>query len=447
MTGQPRATLGLNLNVKPAGSHPAAWRHPAVDLAGINDIDALVDLAKVAERGRFDALFLADKLSFSREPAAVAPAFEPLTLLAALAAATSRIGLIGSVSTTYSDPFVVARQTASLDRISRGRFGWNVVTSGVQAAARNFGQDALPGHGERYRRAEEFVTAVKALWDSWEDDAIVADRGRGWYVDPAKVHAVDHAGDSFRIAGPLNSPRPPQGWPVIVQAGSSDDGRALAARHADSVYTVVSTVEDGRAFRTDLRERAAAEGRDPDAVRVFAGFRVLVAETAAAARALEAELNRLADPRQVLAQVALFSGYDLSRLALDAPLPPVPPVESSDSYRSHLRAVHDFMARERPTTVLEFAQRLGGGLGADNLLVGDAASVADELEAWFRAGAMDGANLQPEVLHQGTHALVDHLVPELERRGLRPPAYEGTTLRQHYGLARPAGQGRVAARA
>ncbi|MGW3816369.1 NtaA/DmoA family FMN-dependent monooxygenase [Streptomyces sp. NPDC005046] len=438
MTGPSRATLGLNLNIKPAGSHPAAWRHPSVDLAEINDIDALLDIARTAERGGFDALFLADKLTFSREPAAVAPAFEPLTLLSALAVGTSRIGLIGSISTTYSDPFVVARQTSSLDRISRGRFGWNVVTSAIQAAARNFGQEELPQHGDRYRRADEFVTAVKKLWDSWEDDAIVQDRDRGWYVDPAKIHAVDHAGDHFRIAGPLNSPRPPQGWPVIVQAGSSDDGRALAARHADSVYTVVSTIDDGIAFRADLRARAAAEGRDPDSVRVFAGFRVLVAGTTDEARSLEAELNRLADPRHVLGQVALFSGYDLSHLPLDAPLPPVPPVESSHSYRSHLLAVHRFVERERPRTVLQFAQGLGGGLGADNLLVGDAVTVADELETWFRAGALDGVNLQPDLLHQGTYALVDHLVPELRRRGLRSPDYTGTTLRRHYGLSRPA---------
>ncbi|MFF4838100.1 NtaA/DmoA family FMN-dependent monooxygenase [Streptomyces sp. NPDC001315] len=447
MTGPSRATLGLNLNIKPAGSHPAAWLHPSVDLAEINDIDALLDVARTAERGGFDALFLADKLAFSREPAAVAPAFEPLTLLSALAVGTSRIGLIGSVSTTYSDPFVVARQTASLDRISRGRFGWNVVTSAIPAAARNFGQDELPRHGDRYRRADEFVTAVKKLWDSWEDDAIVQDRGRGWYVDPEKIHPVDHAGDHFRIAGPLNSPRPPQGWPVIVQAGSSDAGRALAARHADSVYTVVSTVDEGIAFRADLRDRAAAEGRDPESVRVFAGFRVQVAATTGEARALEAELNRLADPRHVLGQVALFSGYDLNHLPLDAPLPPVPPVESSDSYRSHLLAVHRFVERERPATVMEFAQGLGGGLGADNLLVGDAATVADELEAWFRAGALDGVNLQPDLLHQGTHALVEHLVPELRRRGLRAPDYEGTTLRRHYGLGRPARRAEVTAHA
>lgn len=447
MTGPSRATLGLNLNVKPAGSHPAAWRHPAVDLAEINDIDALLDVARTAERGGFDALFLADKLTFSREPAAVAPAFEPLTLLSALAVGTSRLGLIGSISTTYSDPFVVARQTASLDRISRGRFGWNVVTSAIPAAARNFGQDSLPEHAARYRRADEFVTAVKKLWDSWEDDAIVEDRERGRYVDPEKIHAIDHSGEHFRIAGPLNSPRPPQGWPVIVQAGSSGDGRALAARHADSVYTVVSTIEEGRAFRTDLRDRAAAEGRDPDSVRVFAGFRVLVAGTADEARALEAELNALADPRHVLGQVALFSGYDLSHLPLDAPLPPVPPVESSQSYRSHLLAVHRFVERERPRTVREFAQGLGGGLGADNLLVSDAATVADELEEWFRAGALDGVNLQPELLRQGTYALVEHLVPELRRRGLRPPEYPGTTLRGNYGLDRPARRTEAAAHA
>ncbi|WP_218042005.1 NtaA/DmoA family FMN-dependent monooxygenase [Streptomyces abyssomicinicus] len=445
MPGPSRAALGLNLNVKPAGSHPAAWRHPAVDLAEINDIDALLDIARTAERGGFDALFLADKLTFSREAAAVAPAFEPLTLLSALAVGTSRIGLIGSVSTTYSDPFVVARQTASLDRISRGRLGWNVVTSAIPAAARNFGQDDLPSHDERYRRADEFVTAVKKLWDSWEDDAIVQERGSNRYVDPEKIHPVDHAGEHFRIAGPLNSPRPPQGWPVIVQAGSSDSGRTLAARHADSVYTVVSTIDEGVAFRADLRARAAAEGRDPDSVRVFAGFRVLVAATTAEARALERELNSLVDPRHVLGQIALFSGYDLRHLSLDAPLPAVPPVESSQAYRSHLQAVHRFVQERRPRDVREFVEGLGGGLGADNLLVGDAATVADELEAWSRAGALDGVNLQPELLRQGTHALVEHLVPELRRRGLRPPDYTGTTLRRHYGLARPERRSEAAA--
>ncbi len=428
--------LALTLSVKPGGLHPAAWRHPSADLTKINDIDAILTLAVRADEAGVDSLFLADKLAFANDPATVAPLFEPLTLLSAIAAVTQRIGLIASISTTFSHPFTVARQTASLDHISHGRFGWNVVTSGVLQAAGNYGAEALPGHAARYRRAQEFLATVTALWESWGRDALVRDRAAGVFVDTAAVRPIHHAGENFSVAGPLNSPRPPQGWPVIVQAGGSDAGRDLAARWADVVYTVAGSIDDARQYYRDVKSRAARYGRDPDQIRIMTGFRVLVAKTAEAAQQINADLAALADPRQVLRQLALITGVDLDIADLDQPVPALP--TESEGYRTHLEALHRLIAERRPSSIRELAQQLDGGFGWNNRLIGDAAEVADVFEEWLEAGATDGINLGPEILHGGVDPVFTDLLPELEARGLRVPNDQQThgTLRERYGLRR-----------
>ncbi|MEZ3159459.1 NtaA/DmoA family FMN-dependent monooxygenase [Microbacterium sp. BWT-B31] len=432
MTRTPQ--LGLNLNVKPAGMNPGAWRLPNVDRSAINTLEEFVRVAHVAEAAGIDALFFADKLTFARDGRAVAPVFEPLTLLAALAARTERIGLISTISTTFSDPFTVARQTASLDHLSNGRFGWNVVTTAIPAAAANFGSDSLPAHDLRYERADEFLRVVKALWESWGEDALIVDPASGRFVDADRVRAIDHDGRFFTVAGPLNSPRPPQGWPVIVQAGSSESGRSLAAAHADTIYALADQPDDARAFRLDLRARAEAAGRRADDVRLFVGFRVIVAATRAQAIELDEQLALTGDPELVFGQLALFTTYDLRGAPLDAPLPALPHPDDVEGYRSHLASLRAFVDRNRPATVGELLRQLGGGLGSENRLVGTAADVADVIQDWFESEALDGVNLGPEVLQGGVEAIAELLVPELVRRGLRAPGLGASTLRARYGL-------------
>lgn len=437
MTGSANR-LALNLSIKAAGNHPAAWRHSWTDGADVNNIDALLALATRADEAGVDALFLADKLAISTDRATAPMVYEPVSLLGAMAAVTRRIGLIGSISTTFSHPFTVARQTASLDHISGGRLGWNIVTTGVQAAARNYGLAELPTHAGRYQRAHEFLEAITALWESWGVDAVLCDAASGTFVDPDAIRPVDHAGEEFTIAGPLNSPRPPQGWPVLVQAGGSPSGRDLAARWADSVYTVAGDIDDAREFYRDVKSRAAHHHRAPESIRIMTGFRVLVAKTSEAARQADTELAALADPRQVLRQLALISSVNLDVEDLDQPVPPLPDPAESEGYRTHLEALHNLVRTRQPGSIRELAQQLDGGFGWDNRLVGDAAEVADVFEEWLEAGATDGINLGTEILHGGAEAVFTELIPELERRGLRAQAADQSdgTLRERYGLPR-----------
>jgi N-acetyl-S-(2-succino)cysteine monooxygenase len=428
--------LALTLSIKPGGLHPAAWRHPNAELSRINDVDALLALAVRADGAGFDALFLADKLAFANDAATVAPVFEPVTLLSAIAAVTRRIGLIASISTTFSHPFTLARQTASLDHISHGRFGWNVVTSGVRQAADNYGSDPLPSHSARYERAQEFLETVTALWESWGEDALIHDPDTGVFTDTEAIRAIDHAGANFAVAGPLNSPRPPQGWPLIVQAGGSEAGRDLAARWADTVYTVAGNIDDAREFYRDVKARVQKFGRNPEDIRIMTGFRVLAAKTSEEAQRINSELAALADPRQVLRQLALITGVDLELDDLDRPVPELP--TESEGYRTHLQALQALITRGRPQSVRELVTQLDGGFGWDNRLVGDATVIADVFEQWLEAGATDGINLGPEILHGGTDAVFTDVLPELERRGLRAPADQQSegTLRERYGVPR-----------
>ncbi|WP_337062612.1 LLM class flavin-dependent oxidoreductase [Kineococcus sp. G2] len=410
------------------GHHAAAWRHPSSDVERLGDVRWYEDLARTAERGLLDAVFFADGQSTGDVSLGPGWFLEPLTTLAAMARATERIGLVSTVSTTFWQPFHAARVLASLDHLSGGRAGWNVVTSMHDAEARNFGLDAMPPSARRYERAAEFVDVALALWDSWDADALVLDR-TGRYADPTRVHRVGHRREHFRVDGPLTVPRSPQGRPVLFQAGASDAGRDLAARSAEGVYAVAHDLPSARAYRDDLRRRAAAAGRDPDALVVMPGLVAFVGSTEEEAHRLRAELDGLLPVEHSLAQLSVFVQQDCTAWDLDAPVPPLPPAEGFPGPRGRYETILRIVEVERPT-VRELLGRLAAG-GGHCTVVGTPGRVADRVEEWFRGGGADGFNLMPPTLPGSLEVFVDHVVPELQRRGLFRREYAGTTLREH----------------
>jgi N-acetyl-S-(2-succino)cysteine monooxygenase len=425
--------LHLNAFLMGVGHHEAAWRHPRTEPARLTDVRHYQELARIAERGKLDSVFLADGVALQGNVAHNAlGGLEPLTLLSALATVTDHIGLIATVSTTYNEPFHVARKFASLDHISGGRAGWNIVTSAGEAEARNFGVER-PAHAARYARATEFLDVVRKLWDSWEDDAIVGDRIGGRYADTGKIHPIEHAGEHFAVHGPLNTSRPPQGHPLLVQAGSSEDGKEFAARHAEAVFTAQQTLAEGQAFYADLKGRLASYGRDPDDLLVLPGISPIIGSTEREALRLEKELEDLIIPAYGLAQLAHMTGIDLNEDALDKPLPDIS-IETEGA-QSRRKLVVDLARRER-LTVRQLLGRLAGGRG-HRVVAGTPEQIADQIEEWFRSGAADGFNIMPPLLPSGLSDFVDHVVPELQARGLFRHEYEGRTLRDNYGLARP----------
>ncbi|GGS71103.1 monooxygenase [Planobispora rosea] len=427
-------TLRLNAFLMGVGHHEAAWRHPLTEPARLTDVRHYQELARIAERGRLDSVFLADGLALQGDVRHNAlGGLEPLTLLSALAAVTDHIGLIATVSTTYNEPFHVARKFASLDHISGGRAGWNIVTSAGEAEARNFGIER-PAHADRYARATEFLEVVTRLWDSWEDDAVVGDRRAGLYADAGKIHTLDHDGVHFRVRGPLNTSRPPQGHPLLVQAGSSEDGKEFAARHAEAVFTAQQTLAEGQEFYADLKGRLARYGRRPDQLLVLPGISPIIGSTEREALRLGKELEDLIIPAYGLAQLSSMTGIELTHDALDRPLPDVS-VETEGA-QSRRKLVID-LARRENLTVRQLLGRLAGGRG-HRVVAGTPEQIADEIQVWFENGAADGFNVMPPVLPGGLADFVDHVVPELQIRGLFRTEYEGRTLRENYGLDRPA---------
>jgi FMN-dependent oxidoreductase (nitrilotriacetate monooxygenase family) len=420
-----------------AGHHDAAWRHPATTPERVTDLQYFQELARTAERGLLDSVFLADGLAlWGNVRYNALGGFEPLTLLSALATATERIGLIATVSTTFNEPFSTARAFASLDHLSGGRAGWNIVTSGTVDEARNFGRDEHLEHGLRYDRAREFVDVAVALWDSWDDDAIVLDRERGIYADTAKVLPIDHRGTHFAVRGPLNVPRSPQGHPLLVQAGSSEDGREFAARYAEAVFTAQQTLADAQTFYKDLKSRTARYGRAADEVRILPGICPVIGSTEAEARALEQELTDLQVPEYGLAQLSGMLGTDVTGLPLDGPLPELPDERDINGNRSRFTLVAE-LARREGLTLRQLIARLGGGRG-HRVVAGTAEQIADQLQEWFTQGAADGFNIMPPYFPGGLDHFVDQVVPLLQARGLFRTEYTGRTLREHYGLPRPA---------
>ncbi|MEU8181214.1 LLM class flavin-dependent oxidoreductase [Micromonospora sp. NPDC049047] len=430
--------LHLNAFLMGVGHHEAAWRLPESDPFAQTDVGHFTRLARIAERGKLDSLFLADSPvlwnSIGRRPAGT---LEPTVLLTALAGATQHIGLIATASTTYNEPFNLARRFASLDHISGGRAGWNIVTTAGVDAARNFNLDELPAHRDRYERAAEFLEVSLKLWDSWDDAAPLGDKDAGRWGDDALLYPPRHVGRHFRVAGPLNVPRSPQGYPLLVQAGSSEDGKELAARYAEAVFTAQQTLAEAQAFYRDLKRRAAQFGRDPDTVKILPGIVPAVGATEAQAHALAEELDRLIKPEYARAQLATTLRVAPEDLDLDRELPAdLPSEDEIEGAKSRYTLIVTLARRER-LTVRQLIGRLGGGRG-HRTFAGTPEQVADAIEEWYRSGAADGFNIMPPVLPSGLEAFVDHVVPILQRRGLFRTEYTGTTLRDHYGLPRPA---------
>ena len=439
MSRAPRQ-LHLNAFLMSCGHHEAAWRLARSNPFANTDLGHWTGLARIAERGTFDSVFLADSPALWGGPEhRPGGTLEPTVLLTALAGATDRIGLIATASTSYNEPYNLARRFASLDHISGGRAGWNIVTTATRAAAQNFGLDDIPGHAERYRRAAEFTDVSIALWDSWEDGAEIGDKATGRYADPARIHPVHFAGEYFRVRGPLNVPRSPQGRPLLVQAGSSEDGREFAARYAEAVFTAQQTLAEAQQFYADLKSRARRLGRDPDLVKILPGLVPVIGSTEAEARALEDELEELIVPEHGLAHLAQVLEVPPDALALDRKLPDSvyarPPVQGA---QSRYQLVVD-LARRDDLTVRQLIGRLGGGRG-HRTFAGTPEQVAGTIEEWSRAGAADGFNVMPAALPSGLETFVAQVIPILRGRGLFRTGYAGRTLREHYGIPRPGSQ-------
>jgi len=434
--------LHLNLFIHGRGHHEAAWRHPSASPLALTDIHYYTDLARKAEAGLFDSVFLADTLAVG-DDVAHAPRtwLEPITVLAALAGATNRIGLIATCSTTYTEPFNLARQFGSLDHMSHGRVGWNIVTTWLAAAAGNYGGGGPLTHADRYERAEEYMRVVTGLWDSWSDDAVLDDRAGGQYARAGSIRPIQHAGEHHQVTGPLNLPRGPQGRPVFVQAGSSETGRRFAARYAEAVFTAQMEKATAQEFYADLKQLAVREGRDPRHVLILPGLSPVIGSTEAEAQRLARELNELSDPEVGRKRLSgRFGGHDFSHLKLDEPLRPedFPDPGTVEAARSRTEVIIGLVRRETPT----LRQLLGYLAGARGHFVtaGTPEQIADLIEDWFRDGAADGFNLMPPILPAMLEVFIAEVVPLLQKRGLFRTRYAGATLRAHYGLARPDAQ-------
>jgi len=431
--------LHLNLFIHGRGHHEAAWRHPAASPLQLTDIRYYTDLARKAEAGLFDSVFLADTLAVGDDVSRAPRTWlEPITTLAALAGATSRIGLIATCSTTYTEPFNLARQFASLDHISGGRVGWNIVTTWLATASGNYGGGGPLVHADRYERAEEYMRVVTGLWDSWSDDAVLDDRASGQYARAGGIRALRHSGAHHQVAGPLNVPRCPQGRPVFVQAGSSDTGRRFAAQHAEAVFTAQMEKATARDFYADLKALAGRAGRGPEQVLILPGLSPVIGSTEAKAQRLARELNDLSDPEVGRKRLSgRFGGHDFSHLELDQPLTPedFPDPGTVEAARSRTEVIIGLVRREKPT----LRQLLGYMAGARGHFVtaGTPEQVADMIEDWFHDHAADGFNLMSPILPAMLETFVAEVVPLLQRRGLFRTAYAGETLRAHYGLVRP----------
>jgi FMN-dependent oxidoreductase (nitrilotriacetate monooxygenase family) len=431
--------MHLNLFIQSRGHHEAAWRHPKSSKLPLTDINYTVEMAQKAEAGLFDSIFLADVLGLWNDVTTTPFNWlEPITTLAALAMSTKRIGLIATASTTYTEPYNLARQFCSLDHISRGRIGWNIVTTWSPQAGSNFGGIGQVTHADRYERAEEYMSVVKGLWDSWTDDAVLDDRTTGRYADARRVQPVNHKGPHYQVAGPLNVPRSPQGRPVFVQAGSSDTGRKFAARHAEAVFTAHLEKSTAKAFYADLKSLVGEFGRKPNDVLILPGFSPIIGSTEAEARRFSDELNELSDPEVGRNRLSLrFGGHDFSHLPLDRPLTAAdfPDPSANESSRSRTEVIVGYVREQRPT-LRQLLAKLAGARGHFTF-EGTPEQVANLMQEWLDEGVADGFNLMPPVLPEMLDVFIAEVVPILQKRGLFRSAYAGETLRSHFGLSRP----------
>ena len=428
----------------PTGNHVAAWLSPEAQIDAGTNFRHYVQIAQTAERGKFDLMFLADAVAtrdgdlraLSRWPQYMA-FFDPVTLLAGIAACTERIGLVATATTSYNEPYDIARRYGSLDHISHGRAGWNIVTSANLTEAYNFGREAHYEHGERYDRAREFTEVVRGLWDSWDDDAFLRDRATAQYFDPAKLHYLRHKGEHFSVRGPLNVARPPQGHPVLFQAGSSETGREFAAKYAEGVFNTLLTLEISQAFYKDMKARVPKYGRSPDHLKIMPGLNPIVGRTEAEAREKWHFLRDSIHPDVGLEVLGnSLGGFDLRPYDLDGPLPAVLDTYDTPGSKGSFQSVLG-MARRDNLSIRETYQRFAGARG-NRTVIGTAAMIADDMQTWFEAGAVDGFLIQPATLPGGLDDFVDMVIPELQARGLFRTEYEGPTLRDNLGLPRPA---------
>ncbi|MDJ0388449.1 LLM class flavin-dependent oxidoreductase [Roseomonas sp. E05] len=434
-----RKPISLGLSMRYLGYHAAAWRHPAADPGAASDFNHFLHVARTAEAAKFDMVFLADGIGIRAKDdppgslcrSAQTAELEPLTLLSALAATTTHIGLVATASTTYNEPFHIARKYASLDRISGGRAGWNIVTSWSDAEAQNFNRDQHLDYGTRYERAAEFVEVVKGLWDSWDADAFRHDKASGIFFDPAKLHVLSHQGKHFKVKGPLSVARSPQGRPVLVQAGASEAGMEIAAESADVVYAVPHDLETGRAYYADLKARVVRHGRAPEGLKILPGITPFIGRTEAEAREKYDLLNELVAPELGLSYLYGQMG-DLSAYPLDGPVPE-PNDPKVRSIAKNLLA----LARRDNLTIRQLYTTIAAGFGS-RIVIGTPKQIVDEMEAWIEAEAADGFNICPAVLPLGLEEFAEMVTPELQRRGLFRTEYSGRTLREHLGVSVPA---------
>ncbi|MBB3111574.1 FMN-dependent oxidoreductase (nitrilotriacetate monooxygenase family) [Paenibacillus phyllosphaerae] len=440
MTTQQNRQLKLGAFFMIPGHHVAAWRYPEAEASSVLNFNFYKKLAQTAERGKFDMVFLADGYAVSnRFPAALEQTVsvrpEPLTLLSALSSVTEHIGLAATVSTTYNEPFHVARKFASLDHLSGGRAAWNVVTSAQDEEALNFNQQSHLLHELRYDRAEEFLNVVTGLWNSWEDDAFLYDKDNAKFADGSKAHTLNHEGKWFSVRGPLNVARPVQGHPVIVQAGASEPGKELAARTAEVIFTAWQTLEEAQAFYADVKGRLAKYGRSPDSLKIMPGVFPIIGRTEEEADEKKAKLEELIPVEAGVSLLSNLISFDLAGFDVDGPLPDLPELALINGGKSRFTLLKDLAEREG-LTIRKLYQRIAGARGHREIK-GTPVQIADQLEEWFVSGAADGFNIMPPYLPGGLDDFVELVVPELQRRGLFRTEYEPGTLRDRLGLARP----------
>ena len=432
--------LKLGAFMRPASIHTGAWRYPGAWPDMNFNIAHMRQSIQALEHAKFDAFFMADHMAVLNMPVEAlkrshtVTSFEPFTLLSALSQVTQHIGLVATGSTTFDVPYHIARRFASLDHLSGGRAGWNIVTTSNPDAALNFGMGELMEHGERYERAREFYDVVTGLWDSWADDAFIRDAESGVFLDPARMHVLGHKGEFLSVRGPLNIARPVQGWPVIVQAGASDAGRRLASETAEAVFTSVGNIEAGRAFYADVKGRMEKIGRSRDHMKILPACFVVVGASAEEAKEKRAKLDSLVNYANAIASLSIALGTDASKFDPDGPLPEIP--ESNQSKSGRERAIA--LAKRENLSVRQLAQRLGGYSGL--AMVGTAKTIADQMQEWLETDAADGFTIMFPYLPGGLEDFCAQVVPELQRRGIFRSEYEGKTLRENLGLPRPKNQ-------
>lgn len=434
----PRPQIKLGLSMRYLGYHAAAWRHPDADPGGASKFSHFLRVAQTAEAAKFDMVFLADGIGIRAKdepPGALCQSaqtaeLEPLTLLSALAPMTRHIGLTSTASTTYNEPFHIARKFASIDQISGGRAAWNIVTSWSDAEARNFNREKHLDYVTRYERAAEFVAVVKGLWDSWDADALVHDKATGRFFDPAKLHTLDHQGKHFKVRGPLSVARSPQLRPVLVQAGASEAGLEIAAENAEVVYSAPHDVDTARAYYNDVKSRLTKYGRTPDMLKVMPGMTLFIGATEAEAREKYDLLNALVPPELGLSYLYGQMG-DLSAYPLDGPVP-----EPNDPAVASIAKNLLTLARRDNLSIRQLYTTISAGFGS-RIMIGTPKQIVDEMEAWVDAGAADGFNICPPILPLGLDDFVAMVIPELTRRGMFRTEYEGRTLRENLGLPWP----------